>query len=117
MTRQPITVTTGSRFGFSLFWFSDAAATVPLDITGRTFAAQVREAARSAQNESPAAQFTVTVDGPAGRVDLALSAVQTSLLRPGVAYTWDCDMRESSGVDPVSVVEQSPCRVKGDVTR
>lgn len=83
----------------------------PVDITGRTYAAQIRATADAA---SPLATFVCTVtNGPAGQFACTLSATTTNALAIGTGV-WDC--QETNGAT-VTTLLGGPVRIDRDITR
>jgi hypothetical protein len=88
----------------------DSSGTV-INITGRSYAAQVRATADAA---SPLATFTCLVtNGAAGQLACTLTATQTAALSTGVAV-WD--LQETNGAT-VTTLLAGPVRIDQDVTR
>lgn len=85
--------------------------TTPINITGRTYASQVRA---NYDDPTAAATFVCTVtNGAAGQISLVLSAAQTALLQP-YNYYWDLQ-ENASGV--ITTVLAGAFVVLPDVTR
>lgn len=85
--------------------------TTPVDVTGRTYTAQVRYTVDAA---SPAATFScVITNAAAGQVQLTLSSAATTSLTAGTAY-WD--FQETNG-SVVSTLIAGKCTILPDVTR
>lgn len=85
--------------------------TTPIDITGRTYRAQVRS---NTEDTSYELAFTCTLTTPAsGVLTCVLSAAQTATLEPG-NHTWDLE-ENASGV--VSTILSGTFTVLADVTR
>ena len=85
--------------------------TTPIDITGRTYRAQIRA---SQDSTTVKASFTCTVtDGAAGQVTCVLSATDSAQLPVGIAY-WDLE-ENASGV--ITTVMSGTVTVLADVTR
>lgn len=83
----------------------------PLNVTGRSYAAQVRS---SVDASSAAATFTCTVtDGAAGEVTCVVSASATAGLSPAT-YVWD--LQETAG-GSVATILSGTVTVVADVTR
>ena len=87
------------------------SAGAPIDITGRTYAAQVRATADAA---SPLATFSCSITNAAsGQFACTLSAATTAALSTGVAV-WD--LQETNG-SVVTTLLAGPVRIDQDVTR
>jgi hypothetical protein len=85
--------------------------TTPIDITGRTYTAQLRT---SPDIAIISASFTCTVtDGSNGQVTCVLSSTDSAELKPGYYY-WDLQ-ENASGV--ISTVLRGTVTVDADVTR
>ena len=85
--------------------------TTPIDITGRTYSAMVRE---DYDSTNAAATFTCTVtSGINGEVTLSLSSTSTAALQP-YNYVWDLQ-ENASGV--ITTVLGGQFVVMPDVTR
>jgi hypothetical protein len=85
--------------------------TTPINITGRTYTAQLRT---SPDISIISSSFTCTVtDGPNGKVTCVLSSTDSSELRPGYYY-WDLQ-ENASGV--ISTLIAGTVTVLADVTR
>ena len=85
--------------------------TTPVNITGRTYRAQIRS---SQDSTTVKASFTCTVtDGAAGQVTCVLSATDSAALPVGIAY-WDLE-ENASGV--ITTVMSGTVTVLADVTR
>jgi hypothetical protein len=83
----------------------------PVNITGRTYTAQIRATADAA---SPIATFSCSVvDGPGGEFACTLSATTTAALSIGTGV-WDC--QETNGAT-VTTLLAGPVRIDRDVTR
>lgn len=83
----------------------------PRNLSGHSFAAQIRETANSA---TILGQFTCTVPNPAnGQVRLLLTAVQSAAL-PDDILAWDFE-QTVAGV--VTTLLQGKCTVVADVTK
>jgi hypothetical protein len=83
----------------------------PVNITGRTYAAQVRV---TADASSALAAFSCSVtNGAAGQLACTLSATTTAALSTGVAV-WD--LQETNG-SVVTTLLAGPVRIDQDVTR
>lgn len=87
------------------------SAGAPINITGRTYAAQVRATADAA---SPLATFTCTItNAAAGTFACTLSATQTAALTPG-GGVWD--LAETNG-STVTTLLAGSVQIVQDVTR
>jgi hypothetical protein len=85
--------------------------TTPVNITGRTYRAQIRS---SQDSTTVKASFTCTVtNGAAGQVTCVLSATDSAALPVGIAY-WDL---EENATGTVSTVLSGTVTVLADVTR
>jgi hypothetical protein len=85
--------------------------TTPINITGRTYRAQVR---RDTEDASPEVTFTCTLTTPAsGVLTCVLSAAQTATLEPGNHF-WDL---EENASNVISTVLSGAFAVLPDVTR
>lgn len=83
----------------------------PINITGRTYAAQVRA---TADASTPLATFTCSiVNAATGTFACTLSATQTAALTAG-GGVWDC--QETNG-DTVTTLLAGSVRIDRDVTR
>lgn len=67
-----------------VYIYSDAAATTPVDITGRTYTLSVATTAGA----TPALALTGTVTGASGLVSFTATDTQTTALTAG-PYQWD----------------------------
>jgi hypothetical protein len=87
------------------------AAGAPVNISGRTYAAQIRS---TTDASTPLATFTCAiVSGPAGTLTATLSATTTAALTPGLAV-WDLEERNGS---TVTTLLAGPVTIVQDVTR
>ena len=85
--------------------------TTPIDITGRTYTAQVRG---NTEDTSAEVAFTCTLTTPAsGILTCVLSATQTATLEPG-NHVWDLQENASS---VISTILSGAFTVLADVTR
>ena len=85
--------------------------TSPIDITGRTYKAQVRS---NTEDVSAEVAFSCTLTTPlSGIITCVLSATQTATLEPG-NHTWDLE-EDASGV--ISTILSGTFTVLADVTR
>jgi hypothetical protein len=83
----------------------------PIDITGRTYRAQIRSTQDSTTIK---ASFTCTVTGAAsGQVTCVLSATSSAALSAGL-YFWDL---EEDASDVISTILSGSVTVLADVTR
>jgi len=83
----------------------------PINITGRTYAAQIRATADAA---SPLATFTCTItSAAAGTFACTLSAATTAALSTGIGV-WD--LAETNG-STVTTLLAGPVQINQDVTR
>lgn len=83
----------------------------PVDLTGSTFASQIRYEYDSA---TIAATFTCAItNATGGEVTLTLSSASSSLLNTGLAY-WDL---QRSKVGVVDTILAGKCTIMADVTR
>jgi len=107
--KQNLTVTRGDTLTLVVVMTTDGVT--PLDVSGRTYAAQLRTSVDAA---NASATFTCTVtDGPNGEVTCTVSAAATALLSPAV-YVWD--LQETAG-SSVATVLTGTVTVVADVTR
>lgn len=101
----------GDTYGHVITVTNDAVPPVATDVTGRTFAAQLR---RYAESTTIAATFAVDMAGAAsGVVQLSLTATQTAALTAG-PFAFDVHMITGSSVLTLFAGE---CLVTGEVTR
>jgi hypothetical protein len=85
--------------------------TAPVDITGRTYAAQLR---KTKTQTTPDATFTCTVtDAPNGEVTISIPSAVTELLAVD-CYSWDLQ-QNAGGVK--NTILMGKARVVVDVTR
>lgn len=94
------------------FW-TNAAHTIPLDVSGRTFTAKIRTS-RSATT----AVGSLTIDATnaaTGTIVVSLGSALAALLAPG-AYVWDVEWLVS-GADLPTTVCTGAWIESGDVTR
>lgn len=105
-TKYDLEVYRGDTFAVTFHFLNGAT---PEDLTGTTFAAQIRTYADGDVIATP----TVTIGTPAsqGTVTLALSATDTTTLKPGV---WD--LQQTSGAT-VKTRIMGTVKVTPDVTR
>jgi hypothetical protein len=109
--RRDIAIYQGDTYGHVLTVTNDATPPVATNVTGRTFAAQLR---RRPQDSTVAAQFAVDMSNAGtGVVQLSLTAVQTGALAGGV-YSWDVHMVTGSSV---LTLVAGDCVVTAEVTR
>ena len=105
----PLTVRTGDTETVSVT-LQDSAGS-PIDITGRSYAAQIRA---TADASSPLATFSCTItDAAAGQFACTLSASTTAALSTGVAV-WD--LAETNG-STVTTLLAGSVQIVQDVTR
>jgi len=106
---QDLTITRGDTETVVVTITTDG--TTAVNITGRTYRAQVRSQADSSTIK---ASFTCTVtSGAAGQVTCILSATDSATLSPGI-YFWDLE-ENASGT--VSTILSGTVTVIADVTR
>lgn len=106
---QDLTITRGDTETVVLTSTTDG--TTPIDVTGRTYTAQLRT---SPDIAIVAASFTCAVtDGANGEVTCTLSATNSALLDPGYYY-WDLQ-ENASGV--ITTILSGNVTVLADVTR
>lgn len=87
------------------------SSNVAIDLTGRTYIAQIRESSAASSSE---AVFDVdTSNSSNGVVVLSLTSIQTSLLKSG---TYFYDVQESYG-NVVTTLMYGNAVVTGDITR
>jgi hypothetical protein len=92
---RDITIYQGDTYGHTISITNDATPPVATNVTGRTFAAQLR---RYPGSDTPAATFAVDMtDAATGVVQLSLTATQTAALTAG-PYAWDVHMITGSSV-------------------
>lgn len=107
--KQNLTITRGDTESLVLIMTSNG--TTPIDITGRTYRAQIREQKDSGTID---ASFTCTVtNGALGEVTCSLTAIQTATLSVGLHY-WDLE-ETNNGI--VSTIVAGTVTVLADVTR
>ena len=84
----------------------------PIDVTGDSFASQIRY---TRDDASPAATFSIDiVDAPNGHIRLTLSSANSALLTVGPAF-WDCQRTTAAGVRTTFI--SGKCTILADVTR
>lgn len=106
---QDLTITRGDTE--TIVVTSTTDGTTPIDISGRTYSAQLRTTPDIA---IVSASFTCTVtDAPNGQVTCVLSAANSALLDPGYYY-WDLQ-ENASGT--ISTLLSGTVTVLADVTR
>jgi len=106
---QDLTITRGDTETLVVTITSDGST--PVNITGRTYRAQIRA---SQDSTTVKASFTCTVtSGANGQVTCTLSATDSATLPVGIAY-WDLE-ETASGV--VSTILAGNVTVLADVTR
>ena len=81
----------------AVYIYSDAAATTPVDITGRTYTLSLATAAGA----TPALALTGTVTGASGLVSFTATDTQTTALTAGT-YTYD--VNEVSGTTESTIM-------------
>ena len=88
----------------------------PVDLTGSTFAAQIRKGAAAATVEETFTAETIDDDPElaANEVRLTLTAEQTAAMEPG-GYAWDLDWTDAAGDTTTPIAGQ--IRVTAQVTR
>ena len=107
---RDITIYQGDTYGHVITITDDATPPVATDVTGRTFAAQLR---RYADSTTIAATFAVDMtDAATGIVQLSLTATQTAALTG--PYAFDVHMITGSSVLTLFAGE---CLVTAEVTR
>lgn len=105
----PLTVRSGDTETITLTLNDDTGTAI--NITGRTYAAQIRETVDAA---SPLATFTCTItNAAAGQVACTLSAATTAALAAGVGV-WDL---QETYAGAVTTLLAGPARIEKDVTR
>ena len=108
---RDITIYQGDTYGHTITITNDATPPAATNVTGRTFAAQLR---RYAGSTTIAATFAVDVSQAAsGIVQLSLTATQTAALAAG-PYAFDVHMITGSSVLTLFAGE---CLVTAEVTR
>lgn len=106
---QDLTITRGDTETLVVTITTDGST--PVNITGRTYRAQIRQ---KKDSTSIAASFTCTVsNGSSGQLTCTLSATLSSALAAGL-YFWDLE-ETASGV--VSTILAGDVTVLADVTR
>lgn len=106
---QDLTITRGDTE--TLVMTIMAGESTPVDITGRTYRAQIRSQQDSTTIK---ASFTcIVTSGTSGQVTCTLSATDSASLSPGL-YFWDFE-ENASGV--VSTIISGNVTVLADVTR
>ena len=107
--RQDLTITRGDTE--TVYATMTIDGSTPIDITGRTYAAQLRT---KPDISIISASFTCTVtNGAAGEVTCTMSATDSAELDPGYYY-WDLQ-ENASGV--ISTILAGQVTVLADVTR
>lgn len=108
--QRPIEIVRGDTYSHEIR-VKDSAGTSPVNITGRTYTAQIRPAQDSA---TLLASFTCTItDGANGILTLSLAAVTTAAIAADHAYY---DVQElNSGV--TTTILGGPVTFVGDVTQ
>lgn len=105
----PITIRTGDTETISVAIQDDAGA--PVNITGRTYAAQIRS---TTDATSIIATFSCSiVSGAGGTLAATLSATTTAAIEPGLGV-WD--LQETNG-STVTTLLAGPVTIVQDVTR
>ena len=109
-------ITTGDDYSAVVTLRDSDGATPPVyttpNITGRTYACQIRPTAISA---TIVATFTVTVtDGPGGEFTMTLANAVTALLSP---MTATFDIQETTAGGTVTTVVRGVVEIVSDVTR
>ena len=93
--QRDIEIYQGDTYGHVITVTDDAVPPVATDVTGRTFAAQLK---RYPGSDTVAATFAVDMtDAATGVVELSLTATQTAALAAG-PYAWDVHMVTGSSV-------------------
>lgn len=106
---QDLTITRGDTETLVVTMTTDD--TTPINITGRTYRAQIRS---SQDSTTIKASFTCAVsNGAAGQVTCTLSAADSATLPVGIAF-WDLE-ENASGV--ITTVMSGTVTVLADVTR
>lgn len=106
---QDLTITRGDTETLVVTLTSDG--TTPIDVTGRTYTAQLRT---TPDISVVSASFTCTVtNGATGQVTCVMSAASSAQLSPGYYY-WDLQ-ENASGV--ISTLLSGQVTVVADVTR
>jgi hypothetical protein len=109
--RRDIEIYQGDTYGHVITVTDDAVPPVATDVSGRTFAAQLR---RYPGSDDVAATFAVDLtDAATGVVELSLTATQTAALAAG-PYAWDVHMITGSSTLTLFAGE---CVVTAEVTR
>lgn len=103
----PLSFTRGDDYSWSV---TITSAGVPVDITGRTYRAQLRETP-----ESPTAvDAAVTTTPLEGKVTMTLTAAQTYTMTPG-RWWWDVEQTDTAARK--LTFAGGPVTVAADVTR
>lgn len=106
---QDLTITRGDTETLVVTLTSDGST--PINITGRTYRAQVRS---SQDSTTVKASFTcVVTNGSAGQITCTMTAADSALLPSGIYY-WDLE-ENASGV--ISTLLAGTVTVFADVTR
>jgi hypothetical protein len=105
----PLTVRVGDTETISVTLQDSTGA--PINITGRTYAAQIRE---TVDSTSPLASFSCSVtNGTAGQFACTLSATTTAALAAGVGVF---DLQETNATTVTTLI-YGPVQIEKDVTR
>ncbi len=106
---QNLTITRGDTETVNVIVTTDG--TTPVNITGRTYAAQIRS---NADATTISATFSCAIiSGASGTLRCTLAAADSALLGPGY-YQWDLQ-ENASGV--ISTILAGTVEVRADVTR
>lgn len=87
---------TGVDFDLSLTWYQASSDTNPVDLTGYTGKAQIRDRAGNAVLTFQTTDDTMTLGGAAGTVAIHRGAADTVSLEPG-AYDYDIVVTAPAG--------------------
>lgn len=110
--KVPFTAIQGSTFNRVLTYKIDGEI---VDITGWTARMQIRETPYSDEYilDLDSESYGITIDGPAGTIEINIDADRMSLIYPG-SYVFDLDVMFGGNVDTLIYGDFI---VKGDVTR
>lgn len=98
--RRPISIVQGDTYAHEITIVGSNGVT-PVNITGRTYAAQIRR--DPTISGTPDASFTCTItNGPGGILVVSMSAALTDTLIAAVLYFWD--LQETSGASVTTLL-------------
>jgi len=107
---DPKGIVRGDDYTMSLTFYSDAAKTSPMNLSGSTFAAQLR----TSPDDTAHVDFSIdTTNAATGVLLLSLTHTQTAAL--GRLYAWDLQQTDGSG--KVTTLIAGNAAVALDVTR